>query len=68
MAPTPIEAVADRFVAAASEMERDGWFWSEPAATNKSVKRTLFKEMLTALPTRSSFRRSASRLPFPSAF
>jgi glutamate-1-semialdehyde 2,1-aminomutase len=40
------EAVANRFVAAASEMERDGWFWTEPAATNKTVKRTLFKEML----------------------
>lgn len=40
------EAVAERFVAAALEMERGGWFWTEPAATNKSVKRTLFKEML----------------------
>lgn len=39
-------AVADRFVAAAAEMEQDGWFWTEPATTNKSVKRTLVKEML----------------------
>ncbi len=40
------EALADRFVAAASEMERDGWFWTEPAATNKTVKRALLKELL----------------------
>jgi glutamate-1-semialdehyde 2,1-aminomutase len=39
-------AVADRFVAATAEMEQDGWFWTEPATTNKSVKRTLVKEML----------------------
>jgi len=39
-------AVADRFVMAASEMERDGWWWSDPATTNKSIKRSLLKEML----------------------
>jgi glutamate-1-semialdehyde 2,1-aminomutase len=40
------EAVADRFVAAAQAMERDGWWWCDPAATNKSVKRGILKEML----------------------
>jgi glutamate-1-semialdehyde 2,1-aminomutase len=40
------EAVADRFVAAAEAMERDGWWWCDPAATNKSVKRGILKEML----------------------
>jgi glutamate-1-semialdehyde 2,1-aminomutase len=39
-------AVADRFVVAAAEMERDGWFWTGRATTNRSVKRMLFKEML----------------------
>jgi len=39
-------AVADRFVAAATEMEKDGWWWSEPTTTNKSIKRSLLKEML----------------------
>ena len=39
-------AVADRFVAAATAMKRDGWFWHDPAATNKSIKRAIFKEML----------------------
>jgi len=40
------EAVADRFVAAARAMERDGWWWCDPAATNKSVRRGILKEMI----------------------
>ena len=40
------EAVVDRFVAAARAMEQDGWFWCDPAATNRSVKRGILKEML----------------------
>jgi glutamate-1-semialdehyde 2,1-aminomutase len=39
-------AVADRFVAAAKAMNDDGWFWRNPAMTNKSIKRTILKEML----------------------
>jgi glutamate-1-semialdehyde 2,1-aminomutase len=38
--------VADRFVAAARAMKQDGWFWHDPAATNKSIKRAIFREML----------------------
>ncbi|WGF87730.1 aminotransferase class III-fold pyridoxal phosphate-dependent enzyme [Marinivivus vitaminiproducens] len=38
-------AVADRFVAAARAMERDGW-WSGPATTDKMIRRQILKEML----------------------
>jgi glutamate-1-semialdehyde 2,1-aminomutase len=39
-------AVADRFVAAAETMERDGWWWTDPKTTNKSIKRRLLRELL----------------------
>jgi glutamate-1-semialdehyde 2,1-aminomutase len=39
-------AVADRFVAAASTMLHDGWWWSNPALTNKSIKRMILKEII----------------------
>jgi glutamate-1-semialdehyde 2,1-aminomutase len=39
-------AVEDRFVAAAAEMERDGWWWCDAGTTNRSIKRGLLKEML----------------------
>jgi glutamate-1-semialdehyde 2,1-aminomutase len=40
------EAVADRFIAAAKAMQQDGWWWSHPALTNKSIKRRILKEMI----------------------
>jgi glutamate-1-semialdehyde 2,1-aminomutase len=40
-------AVADRFVAAASAMQRDGWWWHNPALTDQAIKRTVLKEMIT---------------------
>jgi glutamate-1-semialdehyde 2,1-aminomutase len=39
-------AVADCFVAAARTMQRDGWWWRDPAATNKSIKRAVLKEII----------------------
>jgi glutamate-1-semialdehyde 2,1-aminomutase len=39
-------AVADRFVAAAQAMRRDGWWWSDPATTNTSIRRSLLREMI----------------------
>jgi glutamate-1-semialdehyde 2,1-aminomutase len=40
------EAVAERFVAAAKAMHADGWWWSDPAATNKSIRRNILREIL----------------------
>jgi len=40
------DAVADRFVAAAQAMRDDGWWWRDPAATNKSIRRKLLREIL----------------------
>jgi glutamate-1-semialdehyde 2,1-aminomutase len=40
------DAVCERFVAAARTMERDGWWWADPAASNRSIKRGILREML----------------------
>jgi glutamate-1-semialdehyde 2,1-aminomutase len=39
-------AVADRFIAAAKAMREDGWWWHNPALTNKAIKRAILKEMI----------------------
>ena len=36
-------AVADRFVAAAKAMREDGWWWHDPALTNKAIKRMVLQ-------------------------
>ena len=40
------DAVLDRFVAAAREMQADGWWWHKPEQTNRAIRRGLLKEML----------------------
>jgi len=40
------DAVADRFVAAATTMERDGWWWCDSAVTNTAIRRRVMREML----------------------
>ncbi|WP_213769591.1 aminotransferase class III-fold pyridoxal phosphate-dependent enzyme [Bradyrhizobium sp. dw_78] len=40
--------VADRFVAAAGKMKRDGWWWHDASLTNKKIRRQILKEMLAS--------------------
>jgi glutamate-1-semialdehyde 2,1-aminomutase len=42
------EEIANRFVAAAQAMQADGWWWTDAALTNKSIKRRILKEMVSA--------------------
>ena len=40
------EAVSQRFVAAARQMQADGWWWQGPGLSDKAIKRGLLREML----------------------
>ena len=42
------EEVCVRFVRAWASMQADGWFWTDPATTNKRIKRRVLREMLAA--------------------
>jgi glutamate-1-semialdehyde 2,1-aminomutase len=44
------DAVADRIVEAATAMARDGWWWSDAAQTNQSIRRRIFWEMIFRRP------------------
>lgn len=41
------DAVADRFISAADAMQRDGFFFAPPGASDRSIKRRMLWEMLT---------------------
>ena len=41
------EAVCNQFVAAAQAMEKDGWWWSDAKLTNKSIKRSILRELIS---------------------
>lgn len=38
------DAVLQRFVTAATQMQSDGWWWTSPELTNKSIRRSILKE------------------------
>lgn len=49
---------SQRFIAAANAMDRDGWWWSSPALTEKSIRRRLMRESIGAVLSRRSSDRS----------
>jgi glutamate-1-semialdehyde 2,1-aminomutase len=57
---TDFTAVADRVVAAAEAMHRDGWWWQNPALTNKAIRRRVLCELLQAWWTTSSIGSTSS--------
>jgi glutamate-1-semialdehyde 2,1-aminomutase len=42
------DAVVNRFIAAAKMMQSDGWWWANATLTNKSIKRSVLREMIAA--------------------
>lgn len=40
------QAVLAKFVAAAKEMQADGWWWHDESLSNKAIRRSILKEML----------------------
>jgi glutamate-1-semialdehyde 2,1-aminomutase len=40
--------VAKRFIAASQKMKQDGWWWHDPAATNKGIRRQILREMFAS--------------------
>jgi glutamate-1-semialdehyde 2,1-aminomutase len=66
------EQVVERFVAAARRMSADGWWWHDGVLTNKAIRRTVLREILTArfgwlLPTRAKVSRAGGPAPGRSA-
>ena len=41
-----LEAVTNKFATAAKAMQQDGWWWSNPLATNTTIKRQILWEMV----------------------
>ncbi len=41
------QEVMERFISACRAMRQDGWWWADAAATNRSIKRRILREMLT---------------------
>ena len=56
-------AVAAKFVTAAGNMQRDGWWWSDGTLSNKAIRRQILKEMIAQ---RFAAFRAARRASHPS--
>lgn len=41
-----VHEVRERFVAAARQMQADGWWWHDAAQTDRGIRRSILKEML----------------------
>ena len=48
-----VEAVFDRFLAAARAMRDDGWWWHSPALTNRAIRRQVLRDTVAARLPRS---------------
>ncbi len=44
--PDEMAQVRERFVAAARRMQQDGWWWHDAAVSDRSIRRSLLREML----------------------
>ena len=42
-----LQAVLEGFVSASRHMQADGWWWTDPATTNRSIRRGLLAEMFS---------------------
>jgi glutamate-1-semialdehyde 2,1-aminomutase len=42
-----LQAVLEGFVSASRQMQGDGWWWTDPATTNRSIRRGLLAEMFS---------------------
>jgi glutamate-1-semialdehyde 2,1-aminomutase len=56
---TDEEEIGDRMLDAAGAMRADGWWWSNPGLTARTMKRAILRESLSALGARGSSDRSA---------
>jgi glutamate-1-semialdehyde 2,1-aminomutase len=45
-AQADFDAVAERFIAAAMSMQRNGWWWHDGTTTNKSIRRQVLRELI----------------------